>query len=54
MNEFEELMQATGTLAEITSIFYNAIIDKVGSEQEAYRLTGIFINSILYGKNQKG
>ena len=48
-NKLKEFMNAIGTVAETTLIFYRSIIETGGTQEEAMRLTQAFIAATIFG-----
>lgn len=48
-NKLKEFMNAIGTVAETTLIFYRSIIEAGGTQEEAMRLTQAFIAATIFG-----
>lgn len=48
-NEVKEYLDALGSLAETSLVFYRALITNGSTEREAYILTMAYISSNFYG-----
>lgn len=51
MDELDKIEQGTGALAEMTLIFFRAILDAGATEDEAYNLTSLFLQMVMYKDN---
>lgn len=43
----QAIIDASGAIAEMSAIFYNAVVDKVKSEDVAMKLTSIFMSTMI-------
>lgn len=47
--KFKEFMEALGTIAETSLIFYRNVLNAGGTQEEAMRLTQAFFAGVLFG-----
>lgn len=53
-DKIEELRQGVGAMAEMSLIFFRAVLGSGASMEEALRLTQAFVSAQIYGKPQNG
>ena len=53
-NQLKSALNAIGALAEMSLVFYRAVIASGASAQEAKNVLDAYISATIYGRRQKG
>lgn len=53
-NEIEEFRKSVGVQAEMTLIYFRAILGAGGTMEEAMRLTQAYVAGMFFGRPQQG